>query len=64
MWYQESFGTRAVHPGQPAHHILYNTIQNNIKEIREAQEKYLKQISDILDIHDLYIEETEEEEND
>lgn len=64
LWWQDSFGTHVNHPGQGARHLLRDTIQNNIDEIRKAQEQYLKQISDIMDIFDLKINETEEEEND
>lgn len=64
MWYQDSFGTLVNHPGQRASHLLRNTIQNNIDEIRAAQEKYLAEISRVLDVADIRISETNDEEND
>lgn len=64
MWYQESFGFLVNHPGQRAQHLLRNTIQNNIGEIRAAQEKYLEEISRIMDANDIKVAETPEEEND
>lgn len=64
MWYQESFGFRVNHPGQAARHLLRDTIQNNITEIRAAQEEYLAEISRVLDIEDIKITETDEEETD
>ena len=64
MWYQNSFGTLVKHPGQKAQHLLRNTIQNNIDNIRAAQEQYLDEISRIMDIEDLKIKDTEDEESD
>ncbi|MBE6699455.1 MAG: hypothetical protein E7584_04365 [Ruminococcaceae bacterium] len=64
MWYKDSFGTLVQHPGQSARHLLRNTIQNNIGEIRAAQEEYLDKINQVLDAADIEIPETADEEND
>lgn len=64
MWYKDYFGVLVNHPGQRPTHLLRDTIQNNIDEIRAAQEKYLKQISEVMDIADIKIKETPDEEND
>ncbi len=64
MYYKESFGTVVHHPGKKAQHLLRDTIQNNIDEIRAAQEQYLDEISRVMDIADIKIKDTEEEEND
>ncbi len=58
------YGLEVNHPGQTASHLLRNTIQDNIAEIRAAQEEYLKKIDELLDIRDLKVDETEEEETD
>lgn len=42
-------GYHARHPGQAATHVLRDTIQNNIGEIRAAQEKYLAEISETIE---------------
>lgn len=64
MYYKESFGTVVHHPGKKEQHLLRDTIQNNIDEIRAAQEQYLDEISRVMDIADIKIKDTEEEEND
>ncbi len=64
MWWQVSYGFHVNHPGQAPRHLLRNTIQNNIGEIRAAQEEYLAKISEIINPDDLKITETEEEETD
>ncbi len=64
MYYQQSFGFLVNHPGQRPLHILRDTIQNNIGEIRAAQEEYLQKISEVLDIEDIHISETPDEEDD
>ncbi len=64
LWWQDSFGVNVKHPGQRAGHLLRDTIQNNIDEIRKSQEKYLQEISRVLDIENIKIKDTEEEEND
>lgn len=64
MWYQNSFGTLVQHPGQRARHLLRDTIQNNITEIRAAQEEYLAEISRVFDVADIKLTETDDEEND
>lgn len=42
-------GYHASHPGQAATHVLRDTVQNNISEIRAAQEKYLAEISETIE---------------
>lgn len=42
-------GYHANHPGETASHVLRNTIQNSIGEIRAAQEKYLVEISGTIE---------------
>lgn len=64
MFYEKSFGTSVQHPGQKATHLLRNTIQNNIDEIRAAQEEYLAEISRILDAADIAVSDTPDEESD
>ena len=63
MWYKDSFGVLVNHPGQSARHLLRDTIQNNIGEIRAAQEEYLKKLNDVFDAADIHIAETPDEEN-
>ena len=58
------YGFYVSHPGQRASHLLRNTIQDNIGEIRAAQEEYLHKIDEILDVRNLSVNETEDEEND
>lgn len=45
----EVYGFKVQHPGTGATHILRNTVQNNIAEIRAAQEKYLAEITKTID---------------
>lgn len=50
MAYEDTvFGFRVKHPGTAATHILRNTVQNNIAEIRAAQAEYLAEISKTLE---------------
>lgn len=42
-------GYHASHPGQLATHVLRDTVQNSIGEIRAAQEKYLVEISETIE---------------
>lgn len=42
-------GYHASHPGQAGTHVLRDTVQNNIGEIRVAQEKYLVEISETIE---------------
>lgn len=63
MYYKKSYGELVYHPGQRARHLLRNTIQNNIAEIRGAQEEYLKRINDILDVENIHVHETDDEES-
>lgn len=64
MWWQVSYGFHVNHPGQAPRHLLRDTIQNNIGEIRAAQEEYLKLISEALEAADIHITETPDEEDD
>lgn len=43
------YGRHVEHPGQAATHVLRDTVQNNIGEIRAAQEKYLVEISEAIE---------------
>lgn len=43
------YGFRVHHPGTPATHVLRNTVQNNIAEIRAAQEEYLAEITKTIE---------------
>lgn len=62
LWWQESYGVHVQHPGQSARHLLRNTIQNNISEIRAAQEDYLAEINKVMNIEDIKIKTTDDEE--
>ena len=45
MAYEENIYGRTVnHPGQHAQHVLRDTVQNNISEIRAAQAEYLAEM--------------------
>ncbi len=57
------FGYKVNHPGQRETHLLRNTIQDNIGEIRAAQEEYLKKISETLDAANITYDNTPDEEN-
>lgn len=58
-------GYHASHPGQAATHVLRDTVQNNIGEIRAAQEKFLAEISKTIDIaNGKVMKEDEAEEDD
>lgn len=43
------YGFRVKHPGTTATHILRNTVQNNIAEIRAAQAEYLAEITKTIE---------------
>lgn len=58
------YGYVVKHPGQKATHLLRDTVQNNIKEIRAAQEKYLAELNKTLEAAGAKIYEGEEEEDD
>lgn len=62
MYYKEFFGFHVNHPGQRSRHILRDTIQNNIDEIKGAQEEYLKRINDVLDVENIHVQDTTDEE--
>lgn len=58
------FGKSVQHPGQKATHILRDTVQNNIKEIKEAQIEYLAELNKTLEAAGAKIYEGEEDESD
>lgn len=58
------YGYVVKHPGQKATHLLRDTVQNNIKEIRTAQEKYLAELNKTLEAAGAKVYEGEEEEDD
>ena len=65
MAYEDNvFGYTVRHPGQRATHLLRDTVQNNIKEIRAVQEKYLAELNKTLEAAGAKIYEGEEDEND
>lgn len=64
LYWKDAYGTVVNHPGQQASHLLRNTINDNIAEIRAAQEDYLKKISEVLDAADIHVSDTADEETD
>ena len=65
MRYEDNaFGFHVQHPGQAATHLLRDTVQNNIAEIRKAQEEYLALLNDELEKAGAKIHEGEEDESD
>ena len=44
-----TYGRTVQHPGSAATHILRNTVQNNIAEIRAAQAEYLAEITKTIE---------------
>jgi len=58
------YGYQVAHPGQKATHILRDTVQNNIAEIRKAQEQYLAELNRTLEEAGAKIYTGEEEEDD
>ena len=65
MRYEDNvFGFHVQHPGQAATHLLRDTVQNNIAEIRKAQEEYLALLNDELEKAGAKIYEGEEDESD
>lgn len=65
MAYEDNvYGYTVQHPGQKATHLLRDTVQNNIKEIRAAQEKYLAELNKTLEAAGAKIYHGEEEEDD
>lgn len=59
-----SYGKSIEHPGQEATHLLRDTVQNNIAEIRKAQEEYLALLNKTLEEAGAKIYEGEEDESD
>lgn len=65
MAYEDNvFGYTVQHPGQHATHLLRDTMQNNIKEIRAAQEQYLAELNKTLEAAGAKVYKGEEEEDD
>ena len=65
MRYDNSiFGFHVNHPGTQATHVLRDTVQNNLGEIRAAQEEYLKEITKKLEEAGLKIDKGDEFEDD
>ena len=65
MAYQDNvYGFHVKHPGQRATHVLRDTVQNNIDQIRAAQEQYLKELNNTLEEAGAKIIESEEDEDD
>lgn len=65
MRYEDNiYGFNVQHPGQKATHILRDTVQNNIAEIRKAQEEYLALLNKTLEEAGAKIYEGEEDESD
>lgn len=65
MSYNDNFfGKEVHHPGQKPTHLLRDTVQNNIAEIRKAQEEYLALLNKTLEEAGAKIHEGEEDESD
>lgn len=65
MAYGENvFGFHVSHPGQSGTHVLRDTVQNNIAEIRKAQEEFLKEMNRTLAEAGQKVFEGEEDEDD
>lgn len=65
MRYNNNFyGKEVRHPGQKPTHLLRDTVQNNIAEIRKAQEEYLALLNKTLEEAGAKIHEGEEDESD
>ena len=65
MAYEDNvYGFHVQHPGQKATHLLRDTVQNNIAEIRAAQEQYLAELNKTLEEAGAKVYAGEEEEDD
>lgn len=65
MHYENNiYGFTVQHPGQKGTHLLRDTVQNNIVEIRKAQEEYLALLNKTLEEAGAKIYEGEEDESD
>lgn len=65
MAYEDNFfGAAVQHPGQNATHLLRDTVQNNIAQIRAAQEKYLAELNKTLEAAGAKVYDGEEDESD
>lgn len=53
-----------THPGQKATHVLRDTVQNNIAEIKQAQEEFLQEMNKTLEEAGQKIFDGEEDEDD
>lgn len=58
------YGFHVHHPGTRATHVLRDTVQNNITEIRAEQEEYLKEITQSLEVAGIKIDKGDEFEDD
>lgn len=58
------YGKRVDHPGTPELHVLRDTVQNHVSEIRAAQEEYLKEIEKTLEQAGRRIDDGDEFEDD
>lgn len=61
---EDVFGFHVSHPGQRATHVLRDTVQNNIAEIKQAQEEFMKEMNKTLEEAGQKIFEGEEDEDD
>ena len=59
-----SYGKTVDHPGTRATHVLKNTVQENIDEIRKTQAEFLSYLNQTLEAAGTKIVETEEAEDD
>jgi len=65
MRYEDNvYGFSVQHPGQKATHLLRDTVQNNIDEIRKAQGEFLALLNKTLEEAGAKIYEGEEDESD
>ena len=58
------YGFHVDHPGQNATHLLRDTVQDNIAEIRAAQEQFLAELNKTLEEAGAKVYEGEEDESD
>lgn len=65
MRYNDNYyGYIVNHPGQSATHVLRNTVQDHISEIRAAQEEYLQEINKTLEEAGMKVDQGDEFEDD
>lgn len=58
------YGLVVKHPGAKATHVLRDTVQNHISDIRAAQEEYLAEISKTLEEAEIKVDNGDEFEDD